>query len=142
MAILPKVIYRFNAISTKIQIPTQFFTEVEHFCFFSFIRYFLYLHFKCYPESSLYPPPTLLPYPPTPTSWPWHSPVLGHIILIFIWNNNNNKQKIVETILNSKRTSGRITIPDLKLYYRVIVIKKKKVWYWYKNRQVVQWNRI
>jgi hypothetical protein len=20
----------------------------------------------------------LLPYPPTPTSWPWHSPVLGH----------------------------------------------------------------
>jgi hypothetical protein len=44
-----------------------------------FIRYFLYLHFKCYPESSLYPPPALLPYPPTPTSWPWHSPVLGHI---------------------------------------------------------------
>jgi hypothetical protein len=23
--------------------------------------------------------PTLLPYPPTPTSWPWHSLVLGHI---------------------------------------------------------------
>ena len=23
--------------------------------------------------------PTLLPYPPTPTSWPWHSSVLGHI---------------------------------------------------------------
>ena len=45
----------------------------------SFISYFLYLHFKCYPESSLYPPPALLPYPPTPTSWPWHSPVLGHI---------------------------------------------------------------
>jgi hypothetical protein len=44
-----------------------------------FIRYFLYIHFKCYPESSLYPPPTLLPYPPTPTSWPWHSSVLGHI---------------------------------------------------------------
>jgi hypothetical protein len=20
-----------------------------------------------------------LPYPPTPTSWPWRSPVLGHI---------------------------------------------------------------
>jgi hypothetical protein len=44
-----------------------------------FIRYFLYLHFKCYPESSLYPPPALLPYPPTPSSWPWHSPVLRHI---------------------------------------------------------------
>jgi hypothetical protein len=46
---------------------------------FFFIRYFLYLHFKCYPESPLYPPPALLPYPPNPTSWPWRSPVLGHI---------------------------------------------------------------
>jgi len=26
------------------------------------------------------PPPALLPNPPTPASWPWHSPVLGHII--------------------------------------------------------------
>jgi hypothetical protein len=25
------------------------------------------------------PPPALLPYPPTPTSWPWRSTVLGHI---------------------------------------------------------------
>jgi hypothetical protein len=44
-----------------------------------FIRYFLHLHFKCYPKSPLYPTPALLPYPPTPTSWPWRSPVLGHI---------------------------------------------------------------
>jgi hypothetical protein len=50
------------------------------FHFFSFfIRYFVYLHFKCYLKSSLYPPPALLPYAPTPTSWTWHSPVLGHI---------------------------------------------------------------
>ena len=33
--------------------------------------------YQKYPNSL--PPPTLLPYPPTPTSWPWHSPVLGHI---------------------------------------------------------------
>jgi hypothetical protein len=52
--------------------------NVVFFSFF-FIRYFLYLHFKCYPESSLYPPHALLPSPPTPTFWPWHSPVLGHI---------------------------------------------------------------
>jgi hypothetical protein len=46
----------------------------------SFFRYFLYLHFKCYPQRLLYPPPALLPNPPTPASWPWHSPVLGHMI--------------------------------------------------------------
>ena len=45
-----------------------------------FITYFLHLHFKCYPEIPLYPSSALFPYPPTPTSWPWHSPVLGHMI--------------------------------------------------------------
>jgi hypothetical protein len=48
--------------------------------FFYFIRYFLHLHFKCYLKSPLYPPRTLLSNPQTPTSWPWHSPVLRHII--------------------------------------------------------------
>jgi hypothetical protein len=43
------------------------------FFFQFFIRYFLHLHFKCYPES----PPYLPPPPPTYTSWPWCSPVLG-----------------------------------------------------------------
>ena len=34
-------------------------------------------------------------------------------------------------------------IPDLKLYSRTIVIKKKKTaWYRYSNRQVDQWDRI
>jgi hypothetical protein len=47
--------------------------------FLFFIRYLLHLHFNCYFQSPLYLPCPLLPNPPTPTSWSWYSPVLGHI---------------------------------------------------------------
>jgi hypothetical protein len=45
---------------------------------------------------------------------------LERAILNYIWN--NKKHRIVKTILNNKRTSGGISTPDLKLYYRAVVI--------------------
>ena len=74
---------------------------------------------------------------------------LERAICKFIWKNkqtNKTKQqqqkkpRIAKIILNNKRTSDRLNIPDLKLYYRTIVIKT--TWYWYSDRQVDQWNRI
>jgi hypothetical protein len=46
---------------------------------------------------------------------------LERAICKVIWN--NQKLRIVKTILNNKRTTGEITIPDLNLNYRAIVTK-------------------
>jgi len=45
---------------------------------------------------------------------------LERAICKFIWN--NKKPGIEKTNFNNKRTSGGITTPDLKQYYRAIVI--------------------
>jgi predicted acetyltransferase len=46
-------------------------------------------------------------------------------ILKFIWK--GKKLRIVKTTINNKRMAGGVTIPDLNLYYREIVIKT--LWY-------------
>ena len=73
-----------------------------HLFFFIYllIRYFHYLHFKCYPKSPLYTPPALLPNPPTPASWPWHSPLLGNIIFIRPRASPPNDGRVGHLLLN------------------------------------------
>ena len=51
---------------------------------------------------------------------------LERAISKFIWN--SKKTMIAKNIFNKKTTSGGITIPDLKLFFRAIVIKTP--WYW------------
>lgn len=52
---------------------------------------------------------------------------------------NIKKCILAKTIRNNNRTSEGIIITDLKLYYRVLMIKT--IWYWYRDRQEVQWYR-
>jgi hypothetical protein len=69
--------------STKFvpKIPVILFYPMCTYTFSFFLNWiFSSFTFQMLSQSPLYPPLALLPNPPTSTSWPWDSPVVGHII--------------------------------------------------------------
>ena len=58
----------------------------------------------------------------------------------FVWKNKQKKTWTAKSIFRKKNGTGGINLPDFRLYYIATVIKR--VWYWHKDRNIDQWNKV
>ena len=58
----------------------------------------------------------------------------------FLWKQTNKKSRIAKAVFRKKNRTERINFPHFKLHYKTTIIKT--VWYWHKDRNIDQWNKI